>query len=211
MSKRKRRNRPTKHSKNTAKGYKRTQRRRWTKLEERTEPFNMLCHDGTVSESSEKLRMYHNSRYVVLRTETDDVVNGENEIELAIEARDGSARIDWRDLQQIKNELLGEEAEAVQVFPAESRLVDTCNTFHLWTTKSYKCPFGFRDRHVSEDDLRQRRFDPHVRPSDLKPSFVKAVEDGSANREDADRVRRKGRRRSSRTRRPTSPSVGRPS
>jgi hypothetical protein len=39
---------------------------------------------------------------------------------------------DFRDFQRIKNELVHPEAEAVQVFPAESRLVDTCNQYHLF-------------------------------------------------------------------------------
>lgn len=39
---------------------------------------------------------------------------------------------DWRDLQRIKNEICGEEKEAVEVYPAMSRMVDTSNQFHLW-------------------------------------------------------------------------------
>jgi hypothetical protein len=40
--------------------------------------------------------------------------------------------MDWRDLQAIKNQLCGDEAEAIQLFPAESRVVDTANQYHLW-------------------------------------------------------------------------------
>src|SRR6516164_7566855 len=39
---------------------------------------------------------------------------------------------DWRELQEIKNALVGPEHEAVELYPAESRLVDTANQFHLW-------------------------------------------------------------------------------
>lgn len=39
---------------------------------------------------------------------------------------------DWRHLQSIKNEVVGPEREAFELFPAESRLMDTANQYHLW-------------------------------------------------------------------------------
>jgi hypothetical protein len=39
---------------------------------------------------------------------------------------------DWRDLQQIKNMLAGPEYEAIEMYPAESRKVDSANQYHLW-------------------------------------------------------------------------------
>ncbi len=39
---------------------------------------------------------------------------------------------DFRDMQRIKNELVGEECQAIQIFPAESHLVDGANQYHLW-------------------------------------------------------------------------------
>jgi hypothetical protein len=39
---------------------------------------------------------------------------------------------DWRHLQQIKNEVAGPERIAVEVFPAESQLVDAANEYHLF-------------------------------------------------------------------------------
>src|SRR5438034_10689879 len=43
---------------------------------------------------------------------------------LEVVPRDGLPVRRWRDLQRIKNELMGPEREAVEVFPAESRLHD---------------------------------------------------------------------------------------
>ena len=51
---------------------------------------------------------------------------------LAIVNFDESARHDWRDFQRIKNELVGPEAEAFEIYPAESRLLDPSNCFFLW-------------------------------------------------------------------------------
>lgn len=45
---------------------------------------------------------------------------------------DQSARHDWRDFQRIKNALAGEQWEAVEIYPAESRLRDPSNAFYLW-------------------------------------------------------------------------------
>lgn len=56
----------------------------------------------------------------------------------------------WRDLQQIKNELVGPECEGVELFPAESRLVDTAHQYHLWVIEDakFRFPFGYQSRIV---------------------------------------------------------------
>jgi hypothetical protein len=51
---------------------------------------------------------------------------------LSISATDESARHDWREFQQLKNMLVGAEWEAVEIYPAESELVDPSNRFYLW-------------------------------------------------------------------------------
>jgi hypothetical protein len=71
---------------------------------------------------------------------------------------------DWRDLQRIKNELVGEDHEAVELYPAESRLVDTANQYHLWCLASPKArfPFGYLEREVTDRQTahsKQRAFD----------------------------------------------------
>lgn len=67
---------------------------------------------------------------------------------LSIKRRDKQAVHDWRHLQRIKNELLGPEIEAVELYPAESRLVDMANQYHLWGIEGFQFPFGFADRNV---------------------------------------------------------------
>lgn len=70
---------------------------------------------------------------------------------LSIKRRDKRSLHDWRDIQRIKNELVGAEFEAVEIYPAESRLHDTANQYHLWVfADGYKLPIGFADRQVSE-------------------------------------------------------------
>lgn len=53
-------------------------------------------------------------------------------IHLDIRRRDGGAVTSWREFQRIKNDLVGPEHEAMELFPAESRLIDTGNQYHLW-------------------------------------------------------------------------------
>jgi hypothetical protein len=76
-------------------------------------------------------------------------------IHLDIRRRDGKTCNEWQDFQRIKNELVGPEHEAVQLFPAESRLVDTGNEYHLWVCPVNQARFqlGFKDRFVLGETL----------------------------------------------------------
>ena len=77
---------------------------------------------------------------------------------LSIKRRDKEPIHDWRDLQAIKNMLVGEEYEGCELYPAESRLVDSANQYHLWVLVSHpksnkppKFPFGFTYRNVTSE------------------------------------------------------------
>jgi hypothetical protein len=74
---------------------------------------------------------------------------------LNIRRRDGKPIFrDWRHFQWIKNELVGEECEGLELYPAESRLNDTSNKYHLFVfaDPTYRIPFGMQDRDVIERD-----------------------------------------------------------
>lgn len=86
-------------------------------------------------------------------------------IHLSIKRIDKEPIHDWRDLQQIKNMIVGEETEAIEVYPAESRLVDSANQYHLWVClgedgESLKIPVGYNERLVEEKEgsWKQRKF-----------------------------------------------------
>ena len=53
-------------------------------------------------------------------------------VNLSLRHVTNAAITDFSDFHRIKTELGGAEAEAVQIFPAESRLVDSCNQYHLF-------------------------------------------------------------------------------
>ena len=60
--------------------------------------------------------------------------------QITIQRFDEKPARDWRHLQQIKDEVCGPEFEAVELFPAKSRVFDMTNTTHLWV---FKKPFDF--------------------------------------------------------------------
>lgn len=72
---------------------------------------------------------------------------------LTIKRNDREPIHDWRDLQEIKNALVGPECEAVELYPAESRRVDTANQYHLFAIAEVgrRWPFGFTVRAVTDD------------------------------------------------------------
>lgn len=68
---------------------------------------------------------------------------------LSIKRRDKEWIHDWRDLQRIKGEICGPEREAFELYPAESRLNDTANQYHLWVlAEGMLMPVGYTDRSV---------------------------------------------------------------
>ena len=86
-----------------------------------------------------------NDLYQVQKTPLPD-----GAFQLNIRRRDGGVIYrDWRHFQAIKNQLCGEEIEGVEIYPAESRKVDTSNKYHIWCLPpGLKVPFGWDERHV---------------------------------------------------------------
>lgn len=87
---------------------------------------------------------------------------------LSIKRLDHNPIHDWRDLQAIKNAIAGPEFEAIELYPAESRVVDTANQFHLWVFMSEQSskeppqlPLGWWTRVViSDPDLGEAKQRP---------------------------------------------------
>jgi hypothetical protein len=85
---------------------------------------------------------------------------------LSIKRRDKAPVHDWRDLQAIKNLIVGPEHEGFEIYPAESGLVDTANQYHVFVfvDPKVRLPVGFRTREVTGADqaasvgARQRDF-----------------------------------------------------
>lgn len=117
--------------------------------------------------------VYMNSQYRV--HVVHNITNGFNMggiTWLSINNVDRNARHDWRDFQRLKNELTDPERDAVEIYPAESRLQDTADQFHLWVFPlGTPFPMGFKGgRSVSETPGpggSQRKFAQDGRPDDI--------------------------------------------
>lgn len=89
-----------------------------------------------------EMEMWGNDRYIVVV----DRDPGGDVSQLSIRRHDRKAARDWRDFQRIKTQLAGPEVEAVELYPAESRVVDTTNQFHLWCVPpGVKIAIGFEN------------------------------------------------------------------
>jgi hypothetical protein len=72
---------------------------------------------------------------------------------LSIKRLDRKPVNSWQDLQTIKNRLCGTNCDAIQMFPKESRLVNTANQYHLIVTPpEINFPFGWTTRAVCADE-----------------------------------------------------------
>ena len=83
---------------------------------------------------------------------------------LSIKRIDREPIHDWRDLQEIKNMLVGPEHEGFELYPAESRKVDTANQYHMFVFADpmLRFPVGFDERLVTDKPFaaaKQRPFD----------------------------------------------------
>jgi len=100
------------------------------------------------------VRLYKNlwqMPYANFKKYTDLV--GDSMIWLSIKRKDKEPCRDWRDFMSIKNQLVGEEHEAVELFPKQSRVVDTANQYHLWCFKDESGFFPFGFTHGSLNDV----------------------------------------------------------
>lgn len=116
--------------------------------------------------AEEDEQTFMNDTYTVIRSKWKwPGGDGPDLIHLSIRRNDRLPAVDWRHFQKIKNDLVGEEHEAVELFPAESRMVDTSNQYHLWVLaeKGLHWPVGYEDGRVTSSRIamgnaRQRPF-----------------------------------------------------
>ena len=66
-------------------------------------------------------------------------------------AHDGG--LSWDDLQEIKNIVWGHEAVAIEVYPPESRRVDSGNWRHLWRLREGEFWPDLRGEGIGPEDM----------------------------------------------------------
>lgn len=63
---------------------------------------------------------------------------------LRVWREDGRDGITWDELQRLKDEHLGPDVLAVELYPPACRLVDEVNMRHLWEVPEHILPIGLR-------------------------------------------------------------------
>ena len=85
-----------------------------------------------------------NNRYSVQIS--DEATDWGLVVHLWIRRHDGEMVRSWADMQRIKNELVGPERIAVEVFPPASELVDQANIAHVWVMpEGFTLPFSLKE------------------------------------------------------------------
>lgn len=138
------------------------------------EELARLCAEAGVAEKGARA-VYVNHLYQVIWYDEggEEGDPGPEMIHLSIKRRDNGAIVDWRHMQQIKNELVGREHDGIQLFPAESRLLDTANQYHLYVfhNPDFRWPVGGFVRDVKPPwatpaGTSQRPFDLDLAPDE---------------------------------------------
>lgn len=74
-------------------------------------------------------KVWKNNRYFVFMTKNERVWLGWWWSQVMIKRCDSQPIYSWSDVFRIKNELFGDETEAIQFFPKKSELVDSANIY----------------------------------------------------------------------------------
>ena len=126
-----------------------------------------LRSDGEVRDTKIRhmVRLFSNNLYVVTTERIEDDLFAEEHyrwnmpvgwIHIVVGRKDKTVNIPFHHRQHIKNQVLGVECEAVEVFPAHSQMLDIGDMFHLWgcPDPDYRLPHGFgnpRSVHPNRD------------------------------------------------------------
>lgn len=77
-------------------------------------------------------RAFSNNRYVVMINDNARI-KGIDAVKAMVQRHDDKPiQGHWRQLQNIKNELFGTDATAIEFYPPESELEDVANIYWLW-------------------------------------------------------------------------------
>jgi len=103
------------------------------------QPMKFIRKEVDCLDSNGDQVIFQNNLYIaVVRRKSDGMIH------ISFRNMENSTEIPWKHKQQIKNDICGSEREAIELFPAMSRIVDTANQYHLWVyPEGYIIPTGF--------------------------------------------------------------------
>lgn len=65
---------------------------------------------------------------------------------ITVRKRSGRGDVSWDRLQQIKDDVVGGDAVAIEMYPAASDVVNEANLRHLWVVPAGLVPFNLNRR-----------------------------------------------------------------
>ena len=132
----------------------------WTGWELSEPAVHVAGRDSTV--------LCKNSHYVVLLTSLDSVEGGQGWIHLSIRTPNREPVRDWRHFQRIKDELVGPDREAIELYPRSGRVVDEANQYHLWCLPAgIELQLGFKQGCIIDAECLNRQ--PNTKQRSLNP------------------------------------------
>jgi len=120
------------------------------RIKEMTTGFGMTRKQAKQAiKAAEPEALWLNEKYVVsvFKNEPHGFGDDVTVWHLSIRRQDREPCEDWRDFQQIKNEICGTEREGLELYPAESRVMDAANQYHIWVimNEGFLIPVGYTD------------------------------------------------------------------
>jgi len=150
-------------------------KQRWTSLRQMPMPNNPLKKQTVDDELWE-----NKTHSVLVYPHCEPGVAGvgvmDGWVTLSIKRKDRQAECDWRIFMRIKNELVGEEREAFQLFPSMSRVMDTANQYFLFVIpKGCVIAAGQIEQEVSDNE-RAKTHGAIQRPFDSDDPLCRMVD-----------------------------------
>ena len=126
-----------------------TEKRAWDPMVRSPEWYMRECNDQVTKTIREKFpelteeeiveagpRLWNNEQWgndrYTAHVKYQDSRGKDGYLEIGIHNHKRTTIMPWSHVQQIKNEICGAEREAVMIYPAESRLLDTANEYWIY-------------------------------------------------------------------------------
>ena len=110
---------------------KRLQRKEWNRFEDVTIEANRKHREAGGDPSYRPQAVWQNNKYIV-QVFFSIERKGKLYTRVMVRRSDSQPICSWADLFRIKNEIFGEEVEAVQFLPPKSELTDVANLYWFW-------------------------------------------------------------------------------
>lgn len=107
----------------------RVQKLEWNKFRELSHAEMALASPTYLAMGSRYEKVWQNHKYIVFWIRRDRFWCDREWDRIMVRRSDAQPICSWTDLQRIKNELFGDEIEAIQFLPRQSELTDVANLY----------------------------------------------------------------------------------